>query len=211
MRVPGNESISWTPNAGWPTPPPASFPVGAASSALISFAHLAATNVGAAFFLASGPNSGSVRGFSAAGYPYASNLAAGQNVSTGGFLSGTATMAFVSGFGNSQFLGAGIGFLGFRFDGGLGTQHGWARVDMSGAPVNSFRIVDYAFTTAGEQISAGQVPELPAFLRSERSPAEAFADGARDHEEEQWRAEVLSAAMPGTRPPCACRAQSKPP
>jgi hypothetical protein len=134
------------------------FAVGAASSGSISFAHLANTSVGAAFFGASAANFGQFAGFSAAGYPYASNLAAGQNVSTLGFLSGTGTLAFTSGFGNSQFLGAGIGFLGFRFDGGLGLQHGWARVDMSGAPLNSYTIVDYAYTTEGERITAGQTP-----------------------------------------------------
>lgn len=137
------------------------FAAGAASSASIIFGHLANTSVGAAFFGVQGANSGMFAGFNAAGYPYANNLAAGQNVSTMNFLNGTGTMAFVSGFGNSQFLSAGIGFLGFKFDGGLGTQFGWARVDMSGAPVNSLTIIDYAFTTEGESIAAGQTRLVP--------------------------------------------------
>jgi len=137
------------------------FAVGAASSGQIAFGHLANTSVGAAFFGATGANSGMFAGFNAGGYPYASNLASGQQVQGLNFLSGTGTMAFVSGFGNSEFLSAGIGFLGFQFDGGLGTQYGWARVDMSGAPINAYTIVDYAFTTEGERITAGETGAVP--------------------------------------------------
>lgn len=137
------------------------FAVGAASSASIAFGHLGvgtgAGAVGAAFF---GVGNGSFAGFSTAGYPYANNLAAGQNVSTQNFLSGTGTMAFVNGFGNSQFLGAGIGFLGFTFDGGGGSQYGWVRVDMSGAPLNSFTIIDFAYGGINEAITAGQMPVM---------------------------------------------------
>ncbi len=70
-------------------------------------------------------------------------------------------MAFNGGYGNDQFLGTGIGFIGIRFN---GNQYGWIRVNMNGAPLNSFTIVDYAFTdTPGESLFAGQtisaVPE----------------------------------------------------
>lgn len=132
------------------------FAVGSASSAQIAFGHLANTSVGAAFFGVGGSNA-MFAGFMAGPYPYAFNLASGQLVSTaGGFLTGSGTMAFVSGFGNSQFLSAGIGFLGFKFDSAMGTQYGWARVDMSGLPVNSIEILDYAFTTDGEALRVGQ-------------------------------------------------------
>ena len=100
------------------------------------------------------------RGSGSGNYPYALNLTAGQNVSTaGGFLPGYGTMAFSSFNGNSQFLSTGIGFLGFQFNGGGGVQYGWARVDMSGSPINSFTIVDYAYASIDQQIKAGQIAE----------------------------------------------------
>jgi hypothetical protein len=62
-------------------------------------------------------------------------------------------------FENSQWLDAGIGFAGFRFDNGSGPQYGWARIDMDGAPGNSFTLVDFAWADVGDSITAGQVPE----------------------------------------------------
>ena len=51
------------------------------------------------------------------------------------------------------------GFIGFRFDGGSGTEYGWARVTMDGSPGNTFTLVDYAHGDVGDMINAGQVPE----------------------------------------------------
>ena len=48
------------------------------------------------------------------------------------------TLAFAYGYPNSQWLKAGTGFVGFKFDGGSGVQIGWARVTMDGAPANTF-------------------------------------------------------------------------
>ncbi len=70
-------------------------------------------------------------------------------------------MAFRPGYGNDQFLNPGIGFLGIKFNIGAGTQYGWVRVNMVGAPDNAYTIVDYAYADAGDTIKAGQtaVPE----------------------------------------------------
>jgi PEP-CTERM motif-containing protein len=109
-----------------------------------------------------------IAGFSANGYAYASKLSFGQAVSAAPFLAtnvpgpvpaAQGVLAFGSGFTNSQWLDAGIGFIGFRFDNGSGPQYGWARIVMDGAPVNSFTFVDFAWADLGDSISAGQIPE----------------------------------------------------
>jgi hypothetical protein len=142
----------------------AAFMVGQNSSASIYFRHEGNSSSGAAYFGASVAGTGfaGFAGFSNNGFPYALNLVAGQNVSTaGGFLPNSGTMAFYSSSSGSQsqFLNPDIGFLGFQFNGGNGVQYGWARVDMSGAPVNSFEIIDYAYGDVGQVIKAGQTPE----------------------------------------------------
>ncbi|MEM7457783.1 MAG: PEP-CTERM sorting domain-containing protein [Planctomycetota bacterium] len=57
------------------------------------------------------------------------------------------------------FVNPGNGFIGFKFDIGLGTQYGWAQVDMDGPQMNSFTLIDYAYADPGESISFGQIPE----------------------------------------------------
>ena len=68
------------------------------------------------------------------------------------------TLAAGPGYGNDQFLGAGPGFIGVKFN---TDQFGWIRVNMSGAPINSFTIVDYAYAGKGESIFAGQITAVP--------------------------------------------------
>ncbi len=142
------------------------FAVGPASSASIAFLHAVTGSYGQAQFGVAGAG-GKFVGFSGVStsggvYPYARNLAAGQNVSTaGGFLVGSGFMASYSGYLNSEFTAPGIGFLGFQFNGGTGVQYGWARVDMGGAPLNSFELVDYAWGDVGESIRAGQTVTPP--------------------------------------------------
>ena len=63
------------------------------------------------------------------------------------------------GYGNSQWLAAGVGFAGFRFDNGDGPHYGWVRFNMGGAPENVLTIVDFAYGGVGDSITAGQVPE----------------------------------------------------
>ena len=132
-------------------------PVGAGGTGQLFFSHSTnnAGSGGAGFFGVLASN-GAFAGFNAGGFPYAANLAYCQNVSTQNFLVGTGTMAFNSGYGNSQFLGTGIGYLGFGFDLGAGSQYGWVRVDMMGSPLNAFTIIDYAYCGVGESIGAGK-------------------------------------------------------
>ena len=61
-------------------------------------------------------------------------------------------------FGGSfkNFRDAGIGFIGFVFNRGAGTEYGWARVKTSGAPNYRFRLVDYAWGDPGDRIRTGQ-------------------------------------------------------
>jgi hypothetical protein len=105
-----------------------------------------------------------VAGFTAAGYNYASNLPYGSAVSSAAFLSAAlyTTLAFNVGYGNDQFLQPGIGFLGVRFS---GNRYGWIRVNMDGAPLNSYTVLDYAYGDAGDVVRVGEVPE-PASLAS---------------------------------------------
>ena len=54
-------------------------------------------------------------------------------------------------------LDPGIGFIGFGFNSGAGTQYGWARVKMAGCDRNNgFILIDYAYADPGERIRAGQ-------------------------------------------------------
>lgn len=95
-------------------------------------------------------------------YSYVSKVAYNTPISGLGFLnvpaSGAATMAFNVGYGGDQFLAAGIGYLGVKFN---TNQYGWVRVQMNGAPLNSFTVLDYAYADAGESINAGQTVAVP--------------------------------------------------
>jgi PEP-CTERM motif-containing protein len=131
-----------------------------------------ASAYGAAGFAVYG-NAPAVAGFTAISSPnsntraYLSKLSFGQAISARPFVAnGTAIypgaygrLALGLGYGNDQWLAAGIGFVGFRFDNGGGPQYGWARIDMDGAPGNSFTLVDFAWADLGDSITAGQVPE----------------------------------------------------
>lgn len=111
-------------------------------------------------------NNVSVAGFSntAGTYLYASNVASGASI--GGLsnwlpASGAGTMAFGSNPGTSQFQGAGEGFLAVRFNDGGGFVYGWVRVNMTGAPLNSFTVVDYGFADQNELLAAGEGTPIP--------------------------------------------------
>lgn len=98
-----------------------------------------------------------VAGFTASAYNYVSKLALGAPVAAQAFLAASlyGTMAFNGGYGNDQWLSAGTGYVGVRFN---TNQYGWIRVTMDGAPLNSFTVVDYAWGDPGEAVFAGQVP-----------------------------------------------------
>jgi MYXO-CTERM domain-containing protein len=50
--------------------------------------------------------------------------------------------------------------VGFKFDGGRGTQYGWARIIMGRFPSRPFTVVDYAWGDPGESIVAGQTSSV---------------------------------------------------
>ena len=116
--------------------------------------------------LGNSPPGASVAGFRYSIYNYVQNVPYGQRISAQPFLAPASdggdtifpAMAYLNGYPNSGFLNAGEAFIGFRFN---QNQHGWVRVDMDGAPLNNFTVVDYAFAGPGESIFAGQtvVPE----------------------------------------------------
>jgi len=56
-----------------------------------------------------------------------------------------------------RFDDPGIGFIGFKFNGGAGAQYGWARVRMYGPDRGyGFTVLDYAYADPGEAIRTGQ-------------------------------------------------------
>ncbi len=127
-------------------------------------------------FLPAAANHGRVAGSTVGNYgqAYAFKLATGANIAAQNLIfpinyGGNAMLAFVdwhtANGGFSQFSSPGIGFVGFSFNIGAGVQDGWARVNMQGAPVNRYTLVDYAYGSVGQAITAGQtaVPE-PASL-----------------------------------------------
>jgi hypothetical protein len=61
----------------------------------------------------------------------------------------------------SQFRQPGVGFIGFKFNSGGGTQYGWARVKMSGIPRTRFILHDYAWGDPGDVIETGQTSDSP--------------------------------------------------
>ncbi|HWB04759.1 MAG TPA: PEP-CTERM sorting domain-containing protein [Verrucomicrobiales bacterium] len=98
-------------------------------------------------------------GFSASGYRYVTKVPAGSFISSLAFplaAGAFATMAFNGGYGNDKFLAAGEAFIGVKFD---TNRFGWIRLNMSGAPLNAFTIVDFAYGGPGEALRVGQIPE----------------------------------------------------
>lgn len=98
-------------------------------------------------------------------YPF--RLASGANIAAQPFVSNFQSNGFIyfatlaSHAAGGNFLAAGTGFIGFKFDAGAGTQYGWIRLNMNGSPTNGFTLVDYAYADVGTSITAGQtaVPE----------------------------------------------------
>ncbi len=100
-------------------------------------------------------------GFRNGNFSYVANIPAGSAISSLGFplaAGAYATMAFNSGYAGDRFTSPGIAFIGVKFD---TDRYGWIRVNMSGAPLNSFTIVDYAYAGHGESIYAGQTVQIP--------------------------------------------------
>jgi len=129
--------------------------------------HSFSYNGASAFFYIEAPN-GSVAGFLKTcvfntSIGSVSNLAKGDAISQRPFIPDGGIMATVDPHGlgcggayRGQFLSRGVGYIGFKFDNGSGTQYGWARVRMGGALNNRFEVLDFAFADPGELIRAGQ-------------------------------------------------------
>lgn len=182
----------------------APFPTGSSSigtfaldnAAVLQFVNIpvGSSGGGAALFKISGAAVSNMFVGTAAGpFRYPSNLAFGANIAAGPFAAHNgayfATLAYGNGYAHSKFLNPGVGYIGFRFNGGSGIEYGWARVNMTGdvansapgnrgtlasvldarhsggrgidVPGNGFTLVDYAWADAGTAITAGQtaVPE----------------------------------------------------
>lgn len=128
----------------------APFPAGSSSvgtfaldhNAILQFVNIpVGSSTGAALFKISGAAASNMFVGTAAGpYRYPSNLAAGANIAAGPFAAFNgnyfATLAFGNGYLHSKFLQPGIGYIGFRFNGGSGIEYGWARVNMTGDIAN---------------------------------------------------------------------------
>jgi MYXO-CTERM domain-containing protein len=102
-------------------------------------------------------------------YPV-SKLPFGEHISAGSFrdvIDGNFSGVLASGRRSyTQWADRGIGFVGFRFNSGAGTQYGWVRVGMKRVPENAFKVLDYAYADPGEPIRAGQTSS------DEQSPAQ---------------------------------------
>ena len=97
---------------------------------------------------------------------FASNLSFGESIAAGHFKHGN-FFGFRGGIMANgtygQWTSPGMGFVGFRFNNGAGTQYGWARVRISIGPHDgiggyAFKVFDFAYADPGERITAGQRP-----------------------------------------------------
>lgn len=161
------------------------------NGAVIRFVNISTSSGGGAalFRLQGAAVSNMFRGTAAGAFRYPSNLAFGASIAAGPFAAFNAnffaTLAYGNGFAHSKFLSPGIGYIGFKFNGGSGIEYGWARVNMTGdianegpgsggsgvlsgltpkhvgpktinTPGNGFTLLDYAWADVGTSITAGQ-------------------------------------------------------
>lgn len=90
---------------------------------------------------------------------HARKLPAGKEVSQGRF-SSAGRAALVDIYNRGSFVDQGVGFIGFKFNVGNGTQYGWARIKtIVGEPDNKIAVEDYAWADPGEPILTGQKGE----------------------------------------------------
>ncbi len=99
-------------------------------------------------------------------YPYASKLTAGANIQAAPFMA-VGALAYMNYevYYNARlkWTTTGTGFLGFKFNNGSGAQYGWARINITEAPSFRFTLVDYAYGTVGQAITAGQSATVSVF------------------------------------------------
>ena len=140
---------------------------GPGGSAYLRFRHLANnSNPGiawASLLTLGGGATGALAGLTTQGYRYPQNVPYLQRIDLIGQFTlgnGTGSLAYNSGFPNTQFGNAGEGFLAFRFNVGNGTQYGWARLQMDGklaALPNAYEVVDVAFGAPGDLLWVGKL------------------------------------------------------
>ena len=121
-----------------------------------SFLVCSSSDNGNAFFNVVGIAGASIAGFyHDCRYASASNLKMGQLISSRPFV--PATSAGLAGHCPGQFLG-GIGFIGFKFNNGSGSQYGWVRIEVKPGASHQypFKLIDYAYGDVGDTIGAGQ-------------------------------------------------------
>ncbi len=137
-----------------------------------AFLRSAGTAAGFAGFIIGGAAVASFAGVAKGSYRYVAKLNASAFVSLQNFVKNVqtsagapfpATLAQDGGYGGSQWLAPGTGFIGFKFsDGSGGIDYGWARITMDGSSKNTFTLVDYFF---GEgPVRAGSIPETGSSL-----------------------------------------------
>jgi hypothetical protein len=115
-------------------------------------------HVNSAGFTCYGIVSSAFRGDAVFDIYYVSRLHVGKYISQGRFVNAYPPPFFgiMAYDGVGEWVGAGTGYVGFRFNSGAGVQYGWVRVRMAGDPENAFSVVDYAYADPGEPIRAGQ-------------------------------------------------------
>jgi hypothetical protein len=94
-------------------------------------------------------------------HPFASKLSFGESIRAGHFTHATFYPGILARGIYGQWTSPGMGFVGFRFGNGAGTQYGWARVRMGTPPHDGiggwgFKVLDFAYADPGERITAGE-------------------------------------------------------
>ena len=94
---------------------------------------------------------------------FASKLSFGESIRAGHFTHRAFYPGILARGIYGQWTTPGMGFVGFRFGNGAGTQYGWVRVRIStkfpddGIPPGyAFKVLDFAYADPGEPITAGQ-------------------------------------------------------
>jgi hypothetical protein len=87
-----------------------------------------------------------------------SRLTQGVVISNCNFLSRGGVFLTLFPYSGGPWFGAGIGFIGFRFNNGAGMQYGWARLKLPGPPYffPRLKLLDYAWGDPGDQVKTGQ-------------------------------------------------------
>lgn len=105
----------------------------------------------------------SFAGFQAGNYFYGSRIGSGEYFSSFNFVPGSnrIDLAWGDGYPNSQWDEGGFGYLGLRFDVGLGTQYGWIALDAFGQGLNEAHLSRFGWALPGVSIPAGAVCLVP--------------------------------------------------